>query len=230
MNAMASRAQETTISKHPMPFTRIELVLLGIVGHRLHVLLARRAEAPYPGRWALPGGVLRVDLDRSLEEAAARVAGERLGLDGLLFRQVAAIGGPTRDPRAPWALSIVFRALVVAEALSPVAGKRVEALEWRDADVASADERLAFDHNQLVAQAVTAARHEIDVLELPLQLLPTQFTLGELQAVCEEVLGRPLDKSSFRRRLADRDLVEPIEGAQRIGPFRPAQLYSRRPS
>jgi hypothetical protein len=75
-----------------------------------------------------------------------------------------------------------------------------------------------------------AARHEIDVLELPLQLLPTQFTLGDLQAVCEEVLGRPLDKSSFRRRLADRDLVEPVEGAQRIGPFRPAQLYSRRPS
>ena len=58
------------------------------------------------------------------------------------------------------------------------------------------------------------------MLDLPLQLLPEQFTLGELQAVCEEVLGRTLDKSSFRRRLADRDILEPIEGARRTGPFR----------
>jgi len=52
--------------------------------------------------------------------------------------------------------------------------------------------------------------------------------LGELQATCEQLLGHRLDKSSFRRRLADRDLVEPIEGATRGGPFRPAQLFRRR--
>ena len=211
-----------------MPFTRIEVVLLGIVDHRLHVLLAKRAEAPYAGRWALPGGVLRIDLDRSLDQAATRIARERLGAEVPRFRQVAAIGGPSRDPRAPWGLSIVFRTFVVVEHLATVAGKRVEALEWRDADAASADERLAFDHNRLIAQAIGAAREEVEALELPLQLLPKQFTLGELQAVCEEVLGRSLDKSSFRRRLADRDILEPIEGAHRTGPFRPAQLYSRK--
>jgi ADP-ribose pyrophosphatase YjhB (NUDIX family) len=211
-----------------MPFTRIEVVLLSIVDHRLHVLLAKRAEAPYAGRWALPGGVLRIDLDQSLDEAATRIARERLGAEVPRFRQVAAIGGPTRDPRAPWALSIVFRAFVVAEELVPVAGKRVEALEWRQADAASADIRLAFDHHRLVARAIEAAREEIDALDLPFPLLPKQFTLGELQTACEEVLGRPLDKSSFRRRLADRDLLEPVEGAQRTGPFRPAQLYSRK--
>jgi hypothetical protein len=73
---------------------------------------------------------------------------------------------------------------VVAEHLAPVAGKRVEALEWREADAASADERLAFDHGRLIAQAIGAAREEVEALELPLQLLPAQFTLGELQAVC----------------------------------------------
>ncbi len=225
---MATKRQEPTVSRYPMPFTRIEVVLLGVVDHRLHVLLAKRAEAPYAGRWALPGGVLRIDLDRSLDDAATRVARERLGAEVPQFRQVAAIGGPSRDPRAPWGLSIVFRALVVAEDLAPVAGKRVEALEWREADAASADDRLAFDHNRLVAQAIATARQEIDALDLPLQLLPEQFTLGELQSTCEDVLGRPLDKSSFRRRLADRDLLKPVAGAQRTGPFRPAQLYSRK--
>ena len=63
-----------------MPFTRIEVVLLSIVDHRLHVLLAKRSEAPYPGRWALPGGVLRIDLDRSLDAIRAHLAGTERAL------------------------------------------------------------------------------------------------------------------------------------------------------
>ena len=57
-----------------MPFTRIELVVLTVIDGRLAVLLGRRAEAPQKGKWALPGGVLRIDLDRDLEAAAQRVA------------------------------------------------------------------------------------------------------------------------------------------------------------
>jgi hypothetical protein len=75
-----------------------------------------------------------------------------------------------------------------------------------------------------VAQFSVGA-NKVDNLELPMGFLPREFTLGELQATCEQLLGRKLDKSSFRRRLADRDLVEPIEGSMRGGAFRPAQLY-----
>ena len=58
--------------------------------------------------------------------------------------------------------------------------------------------------------------------------LPGAFTLGELQAWCEQVLDRRLDKSSFRRKLAERELVEPIEGEMKGGAFRPAQLFRER--
>ena len=71
-------------------------------------------------------------------------------------------------------------------------------------------------------------RGEIERLELPFGFLPTQFTLGELQACCEAILGRRLDKSSFRRRLDDRQLLEAVEGEHRTGAFRPAQLYRKR--
>lgn len=215
--------------RHPMPFTRLEIAVMGRLDGRLQVLLVRRAQAPQAGRWALPGGVLRIDLDRSLEDAAQRVVHERLGLRLPFLRQLLAVGGPTRDERAPWALSVVYRALVEPSALPAVPGKRIAALAWRPVEDLVADRTIAFDHAALVTQAVAATREEVERLQLPAGYLPETFTLGELQSICEELLGRPLDKSSFRRKLADRALVQPIEGALRGGANRPAQLFRLAP-
>jgi len=208
-----------------MPFTRLEIAVLSLVDGELKVLLARRAEAPHAGKWALPGGVLRIDTDASLDEAAQRVMRERLGMDLPFLRQLCAVGGPTRDPRSPWALSIVYRALVPDDMVKPSAGKRIEALAWRSVGEAIGDRGLAFDHSLLISQAVEDTRAEVERLDLPVGFLPGQFTLGELQSTCEQLLGRRLDKSSFRRKLADRQLVEPVEGAMRTGANRPAQVY-----
>lgn len=207
-----------------MPFTRIEIVLLAVGESGLEVLLARREAAPYKGRWALPGGVLRIDLDRSLEGAAARVATERVGRELPWLRQLCTVGGPTRDPRAPWGLSIVYRG-IAPNALVLEPGKRIEQLTWRSADDAMNETTLAFDHAALIRQAVEQTRAQVEDLALPVAALPDAFTLGELQAWCERILGRPLDKSSFRRRLNERGLVEAIEGRMKGGAFRPAQLY-----
>jgi hypothetical protein len=108
-----------------------------------------------------------------------------------------------------------------------VARKRLETLGWWPADAVQ-EAKPAFDHGALVAQAVDALRAEVDRLELPFGFLPPTFTLGELQALCEALLGRRLDKSSFRRRLAERELLEPVPGEMRTGAFRPAQLYRAR--
>lgn len=223
MNASMKRA-----AKYPMPFTRIEVAVLTLVDGKLSVLLARRAQEPFAGHWALPGGVLRIDLDSSLEDAADRVVRERLttGLPDL--RQLCAVGGPGRDPRAPWGLSIVYRALSPAGTAQPIAGKRIEELRWASVESAVEVSGLAFDHDVLVKRAVDALREDVEELDLPYGLLPPLFTLTELQQTCEAVVVHSLDKSSFRRRLAERDVVEPVEGEMRVGAFRPAQLYQRR--
>lgn len=211
-----------------MPFTRIELCVMTLLEGGLAVLQGQRAQAPHKGKWALPGGVIRIDLDQDLDSAAQRVASERLGTTLPYLRQLLAVGNKTRDSRAPWALSIAYRALIPFEAIDPKAGKRLEALRWVPVDEAMKDPKLAFDHADLILAAVEATRSEINRLEFPFGFLPDTFTLGELQACCEAILGHRLDKSSFRRRLDERDLLVPIEGAMRTGAFRPAQLFRGR--
>lgn len=208
----------------PMPFTRVELAAFTVDDGRLQVLLGRRAEAPHAGRWTLPGGVLRIDLDADLDTACQRVARERLGVPLADAQQVVAVGGRRRDPRAPWALSVVYRAMVRPQALGAVAGKRLTALQWLDADEAAAA-ALAFDHAGLVGLAVRQLREQVAALQFPAGLVEGTFTLGELQSASEAVLGLPLDKSSFRRRLDAAGAVQPVAGEMRTGPNRPAQVY-----
>jgi len=201
---------------------------MSLVDGQLQVLLARRAQAPYSGKWALPGGVLRIDLDAGLEDAARRVMRERLGAELPYLRQLCAVGGPSRDPRAPWAISIVFRALVPLDGIQTTPGKRIEALRWFAVDDLPDRAEIAFDHRGLILDAVRDTREAIEALQLPTEFLPPDFTLGELQTTCEKLLGRKLDKSSFRRRLREAEVLELVEGKMRTGPFRPAQLYRMR--
>jgi hypothetical protein len=112
-----------------------------------------------------------------------------------------------------------------ADNFHPKAGKRLEELQWIPVDKAMVDTALAFDHCQIIAAAVASLREEVERLEIPFQLLPYMFTLGELQASCEFLLGRRLDKSSFRRKLDDRQIVKTVPGEFRRGANRPAQLF-----
>jgi 8-oxo-dGTP diphosphatase len=106
----------SSANNYPMPFTRLELAVLGVVEGELHVLLAKRAGDPFKGRWALPGGVLRINLDESLEAAAQRVAQERLGCHLPFLRQLCAVGGPQRDAqRSSWALSLSKSSIAKAQ-------------------------------------------------------------------------------------------------------------------
>jgi ADP-ribose pyrophosphatase YjhB (NUDIX family) len=225
-----------------MPFVRVELAVLAVRDGRLQVLLGRRTGPPHEGSLALPGGVLRTDTDTSLDDACQRVARERLGTPLPDARQLTAVGGPSRDPRAPWALSVVYRTVVHDGQLQAKPGKRLSELRWADAgggagpdadgDVDPAHHQacdtplpLAFDHAELVQTAAQALRDDIEHLRFPPGLLPAPFSLGDLQAAAEAVLGRKLDKSSFRRRIDAAGCVEAVDGAVRTGAFRPAQLY-----
>ena len=217
----------STIKSYPMPFTRLELCILSVVEGELSVLLGKREEEPAKGAWAMPGGVLRSDLDNTLEEAAQRVSEERIGVRLPYLKQQCAVGGPGRDPRAPWSVSVIYRALIPAESFSPKAGKRLTDLKWVPVDDDSTDNALAFDHQLLITSAVKDLREELEAMQLPFDYLPGKFTLGELQTECELLLGYSLDKSSFRRKLEDRKIVSAIDGEFKRGANRPAQLFTR---
>ncbi len=210
--------------QYPMPLVRVDVVLFSVQEAGLHVMLSQRQEAPHKGLWGLPGGVLRTDRDLSLEAAARRVAMERLEHPINNLMQVVAVGGADRDPRAAWAMTVVYASVVPAD-IPTSPGKRVQALAWRPVDSVLSATPLAFDHKDLIGLAAARVRQEVRDLRFPTGSVPQTFTLPELQAFSEGILGESLDKVTFRRRIEAAQLLEPVPGAMRGGAHRPAQVY-----
>ena len=80
-----------------------------------------------------------------------------------------------------------------------------------------------------MAAALAALRDRMDLAPIAFRLLPAAFTLAELQATYELLLGRRLHKASFRRALQGAYLVEPTDAWRSEGRGRPAQLFRYAP-
>ena len=209
------------MNKQLYPLVGVDIALFSVDEQGLKVLLAKRSEEPEAKRWALPGGLLKPHLDKSLEHAARRVLADKVSVELLHVDEVKTFSGPDRDSRG-WSVSVLYYALLPRDKISAVLRSKVEALEWVEAG--SPRHRLAFDHSEQLAVASYKLRAKVAADVLPLHLLPEKFTLTELQKVVELIVGHPLDKSSFRRRLRDsKDLVELDEYVR--GAQRPAQLF-----
>ncbi|MBQ0917752.1 NUDIX hydrolase [Hydrogenophaga aromaticivorans] len=203
------------------PLVGVDVALFSVVDERLKVLLVKRAREPEAKRWALPGGMLKPHLDPSLAGTARRMLADKVAVELPHLEEVGTYSGPDRDPRG-WSVTVLFYALLPLDKIGAVVRNKVEAVDW--ADAASPGHRLAFDHAEQLSAAVKKLRAKVADDALPLHLLPDKFTLTQLQTVAEVILGHPVDKSSFRRRLkTSKDLVvldEFVRGAQR-----PAQLF-----
>jgi ADP-ribose pyrophosphatase YjhB (NUDIX family) len=208
--------------KKLFPLVTVDIALFTVVDWELHVLIIKRENDPAPDAWALPGGVLRPDLDGSLDDTARRVLQSKVGVDVRHLEQVTTVSGPDRDPRG-WSISTLYYALLPEEQVPAEAGLSVTAVDWRSPS--SLDKRLAFDHGFLLRQALLMLRERVQQGALPLHLLPDKFTLTDVQRACEAVLGRPLDKGAFRRLIKDEPALLLLPGEFFRGPQRPAQLY-----
>jgi 8-oxo-dGTP diphosphatase len=188
------------------PLVTVDVVIFSVQGARLQVLLVRRPDAadePFPGRWALPGGFVDVARDATLIDCARRKLHDKTGVAAPYLEQFGSWGGVERDPRG-WSTTHAYFALIPAP--DPAARGASESA-WFAADEA-ARKRLAFDHGTILAAALERLRGKVEYTSLPAFLLPEPFTLPELQRTYEQVLGRPLDKSAFRKRMLDGDFLE----------------------
>lgn len=219
------------------PSLAVDVVLLRMRASELEVLLLQRSQHPFRGCWALPGGFVRID--ESLDAAAARVLAEKAGLaqPEPWLEQLKAFGRPDRDPRMR-VVTVAYFALVDAGRVEVVAPTRPHSAVWARVRVEdNADEpfhvmgpagerlELGFDHAAILREAFRVLRDRIDGPVLGFQLLPPQFTLRELQAVHEAVLGRPLNKDSFRRKILASGLVAPTGEREDAVGHRPAERY-----
>ena len=208
------------------PLTGVDLVIFTVRDDALQVLLTQRPTGPNepcPGLWALPGGFIDVDQDASLEACARRKLAEKTGLSSPYLEQLGSWGNSTRDPRG-WSATHVYFALIPSDGIELKAGGRAADARWHPVRDNGVREKLAFDHVEILSAAIERLRNKVEYTSLPAFLLPEEFTLSDLQHVYEIVLDRPLNKSAFRTRVRDADLIVEVP-RQRSGPNRPAQLY-----
>lgn len=203
------------------PICTVDVVLLTLQHGALQVALLRRERAPFAGALALPGGYIHTAEDADAQASAARVLREKAGLQSPYLEQLATFSGPVRDPRG-WSLAVAYCALVPPELLAAAPLTQVPVAELP---------ALPFDHRAMVDAAVARVRSKSQYSSMPVHLCAEPFTLPQLQAVYEAVLGEPLNKVSFRRKVEELAMLEAVPGALHSGgAHRPAQLYRVRPA
>ena len=95
--------------------------------------------------------------------------------------------------------------------------------EWVDIKDVSSD--LAFDHNHILSYGIEYLRQQIDH-KLISNLLPSKFTLSQLQNLYEILLDEKLDKRNFRKNISKIDVIRKTNEKQEGVRHKPAYLYT----
>ena len=211
------------IHDYDVPLTSVDIVIFSIIDERVNVLITRRADFPFKGAWATPGGFIDIHRDKTIEATALRKLKEKTGYHAPYLEQLGATGNNTRDPRG-WSVTVTYFALVNAESVSPGDDCRWISLD-DNGKVAQSD--MAFDHASLIKEAFHRLRSKAQYTTIAMHVLPEEFTLSELQKCFEIILGGKLNKSGFRRRILKGNVVEEIVGESKQTATRMAQLYRK---
>jgi 8-oxo-dGTP diphosphatase len=205
--------------EHPRPALTVDCVIFGFDDADLKVLLIQRDLSPFKGKWALPGGFVHVD--ETLEAAARRELVEETGLKDVFLEQLYTFGEVKRDPRER-VVSVAYFALVALHDHVPRAATDAQNALWFGlSDLPT----LAFDHDAIVAAAVGRLRAKVRYQPIGFELLPSKFTLSQLQHLYEAILERELDKRNFRKKLLAMELLVETDEVEQDVSHRAARLY-----
>ncbi len=205
--------------QYPRAALTVDCVVFGYDEGELKMLLIERGLEPFKGRWALPGGFVRVD--ETLDDAARRELVEETGLKKVFLEQLYTFGAVDRDPRER-VVSVAYYALVKLSEHEAKAATDAANAEWFPV---SRTPKLAFDHADILAAALARLKGKVRYQPIGFELLPPRFTLSQLQHLYEAVLGAHLDKRNFRKKVLSFDLLVPLKETQMAGRHRPAQLF-----
>lgn len=221
-----------------MPGVSIDHVIFGFHDQQLRVLLLECNDATH---WMLPGGYIRKD--ESITEAAAQILKNRTGLDKMFFQQFGVFGDLERSGESiigefvhsmnldrqtfDWHLqrfiTIGYFSLVEFEKVEPSPDAFSLSCKWFELDQLPP---LLFDHHQLIVDALTSMRHQLNHQPIGFNLLPETFTLKDLQLIYETILNRKLDRANFNRKMLSLGILDKKEKLFMGGAHRAPFLYS----
>lgn len=207
--------------EYPRPALTVDCVIFGFAAEEreLRVLLIQRGLAPFAGKWALPGGFVRVGEDT--DSAARRELEEETGLRKVYLEQFQTFSEPKRDPREH-VVSVAHYALVPFLSHPPKADTDAKDAAWFSVDEVPS---LAFDHKLILEVALQRLRLKMQHEPVGFELLPEKFTLTQLQQVYEAVLGQTLDKRNFRKKILGMGLLVDTGEVQQDVSHRAAALW-----
>ena len=203
--------------RYPHPAVATDCVIFGFNGERLQVLLIERGIEPYKGKWAFPGGFLK--MDETAEEGALRELREETGLKNAYIQQFYTFSDPHRDPRER-VITIAYYALVKIQEVK--GGDDAASARWFPLNEIPS---LAFDHDYILRMATKRLREEIHFQPVGFELLPEKFTLKELQSLYEAILGINFDRRNFAKKMLHLEILVELDETVWPTPKREAKLY-----
>lgn len=193
-------------------------VCFRVVDGKLNVLLGLTPEtSPFPGRWALIGGMVLPE--ETAEEASTRLLKDKAGIRKIYLEQMHAFSAVDRDPRG----RVVSVAYIGLSNLDPQNLKDASLkTEWFPV---SKVPKLAYDHDSILKYALHYLSSNVSGSESIRHLLPKKFTLSEFQNIYEAVAGKKIDKRNFRKKILSSGVVKAVKDTRKAGVMRPARLY-----
>jgi 8-oxo-dGTP diphosphatase len=176
----------------------VDCIIFGFDKKDLKILLIKRDFEPEKGNWSLMGGFLQKD--ETLDDAAIRVLNHLTGLDNIYMEQLRAYSAINRDP-SERTVSVSYYALINIDEY--VLNENFSA-KWFNINEAP---NLIFDHNIMVANAMSRLRYRASTKPIGFELLPEKFTMKQLQTLYEAILGENLDKRNFINKINALDIL-----------------------
>lgn len=229
-----------SFEKHFLSGIAIDAVIFGFLNGKLKVLLLQYKNTE---DHALPGGFIKKHED--LEDAARRTVRERTGLSDIYLEQFQTFGSVQRMDNSfariikargmktekdhfllRRFISVGYYALVDINKVVPRKDELADACAWYDLNQIP---ELIQDHQQIIRKALETLRRELDDHLAVFNLVPEQFTMGELQQVYETILGKPLLRTSFQRKILAMGIVKKVAVRKTGGAHKAPFVYRFKP-
>jgi 8-oxo-dGTP diphosphatase len=228
------------VQTEAIPQLSINCVIFGFHDKKLMVIV-NKVDLGKKVLTVLPGGYIQQKEDVSA--AVQRIVRDSTGLEKILFSQFSVFGDTSRsfekeftDLAEQFSISdlealkwwtkrfvtICYLALVDFNKIKLQPTQFMEAAEWLPIEKAKV---LAMDHSEIVKSARESLAKELPHTPIASNLLPKKFTLPDLQALVEAIIGKTIDRPNFRRKILNSDLIVKV-GQDNSGKRRPADLYS----
>ncbi len=219
------------------PAFSVDCVIITFHEKKLKVLLNK---FDFIDKWMLPGGWVQKDED--IDIAALRILKERTGLENVYLMQFHCFGKANRTnleenkmilealgelPDEMLKLfvtrfiSVGYFALVKYDNII-IEDRKSDIYQWVDLDNIP---KLYTDHNYIIDKAINIIKLLIDYLPIGYRLLPEKFILPDLRAIYEGILGEPIDKRNFQKKMLSSGLIRRLDERKEVSTYPNPYFY-----